>query len=272
MLTTNTVHLGKCEDVLKDVEDESVDLIFNDPPFNIDLKYNRYNDNLTYGEYYDWSESWINESARILKPEGSMYVAIGDEFAGEISVLLKKAGLKFRNWIVWHYTFGQNQRKKFSRCHTHILYFTKHASKFTFNLDDIRVPSARQLKYKDKRAKSGGKSPDDVWSVHMPGIEVPDYELKAYPEDFLVWNDSRICGTFKERYVDSDGSAHPCQMPLSVVFRIVKASSNEGDLVLDAFAGTGTTAVSAKQLNRNYIAIEMDPLYVDITKERLERI
>lgn len=138
------------------------------------------------------------------------------------------------------YTFGQNQKKKFNRSHTHILYFTKDKKRFVFNDKDIRVPSARQLIYKDKRANPIGKIPDDVWQF------------------------SRVCGTFKERI-----EKHPCQMPESLLELIIKASSNKGDLVLDPFGGTGTTAAAAKKLNRNFITIEISKEYYEIILKRL---
>ncbi len=195
---------------------------------------------MPYEEYYHWSTQWISECYRLLKNTGSIYIAIGDEFAGEISIILKKIGFYFRNWIIWYYTFGQNQRKKFNRAHTHILYFTKDKEKFTFNDKDIRIPSARQMIYKDRRANPIGKIPDDVWQF------------------------SRVCGTFKERIAN-----HPCQMPEMLLERIIKASSNEGDIVLDPFGGTGTTAVVAKRLNRKYITIEISKKYHDIILKRL---
>jgi len=161
----NKVYLGDCIDIMNQLPKSSIDLIFADPPFNIGLKYDTYKDDLSYQEYYSWSKKWISKCYRILKTSGSIYIAIGDEFAAEINLILKKTGFYFRNWIIWYYTFGQNQRKKFNRSHTHILYFTKHKEKFTFNADTIRVPSARQLKYKDKRANPKGKLPDDVWEI-----------------------------------------------------------------------------------------------------------
>ncbi|MCW7071994.1 MAG: site-specific DNA-methyltransferase [Methanophagales archaeon] len=110
---------------MKTLPNKSVDLVFADPPFNIGLKYDVYNDNLSYEKYYNWSEEWVKEACRLLKNRGAIYVAIGDEFAAELNIILKRRGFYFRNWIVWHYTFGQNQRKKFTRAHTHIFYFTK---------------------------------------------------------------------------------------------------------------------------------------------------
>jgi site-specific DNA-methyltransferase (adenine-specific) len=239
-METNKVYLGDCIEIMKRWPDSSIDLVFADPPFNIGLKYDNYNDNQKYEDYYNWSEKWIKETYRILKKTGSIYIAIGDEFAAEINIILKRMGFYFRNWIIWYYTFGQNQRKKFNRAHTNIHYFTKDRELFTFNDDKIRVPSARQLVYNDKRAHPHGKVPDDVWEF------------------------SRVCGTFKERLGD-----HPCQMPESLLERIIKTSSNEEDIVLDPFGGTGTTATVSKKLKRKYITVEISPKYFDVINKRL---
>jgi len=237
----NKIYLGDCIEIMKSFPDKSVDLFFADPPFNIGIKYDVHNDNMPYDEYYNWCEKWIKEAHRLLKRNGSIFIAIGDEFAAEINIILKRTGFYFRNWIIWYYTFGQNQRKKFNRAHTHILYFTKDKSHFTFNDKAIRIPSARQLIYKDKRANPIGKIPDDVW------------------------NFPRVCGTFKERIGN-----HPCQMPEDLLELIIKASTNEGDLVLDPFGGTGTTAAVAQRLKRNFITIEISKEYYNIILKRLQ--
>lgn len=235
------VYLGDCIEIMKSFPDQSVDLVFADPPFNIGIKYDVHNDNLPYDDYYNWSEKWIKEIYRLLKKNGSVYIAIGDEFAAEINIILKKTGFYFRNWIIWYYTFGQNQKKKFNRSHTHILYFSKDKDNFIFNDKDIRIPSARQLIYNDKRANPLGKLPDDVWQF------------------------SRICGTFNERI-----PGHPCQMPENLIELILKTSSNEGSIVLDPFGGTGTTAFVAKKLKRKFITIEISKKYYNIILKRLE--
>lgn len=237
----NRVIEGDCIEVMKTIPDNSIDLIFADPPFNIGLKYDSYNDKRSYEDYYNWSANWISETYRILKKTGTIYIAIGDEFAAEINLILKKTGFNFRNWLIWYYTFGQNQRKKFNRSHTHILYFTKDKEKFIFNDKDVRIPSARQQIYHDKRAHPLGKVPDDVWEF------------------------ARICGSFKERLGD-----HPCQMPEALLERIIRTSSNSGDVVLDPFGGTGTTVSVAKKLKRNYITTEISKNYFDVIKKRLE--
>jgi len=240
-MNNNKVYLGDCIEIMKGLPNNSIDLVFADPPFNIGLKYDNYNDKRSYNDYYEWSEQWIKETHRILKNNGSIYIAIGDEFAAEVKIILQKAGFYFRNWIVWYYTFGQNQRKKFNRSHTHILYFTKDKEKVIFNGDEIRIPSARQMLYNDKRAHPKGKIPDDIWEY------------------------SRVCGTFKERLGD-----HPCQMPESLLERIIKTSSNIGDIVLDPFGGTGTTAFVAKKLKRNYITMDISKKYYDVIEKRLK--
>ncbi len=240
-MEVNKVYLGDCVEIMKTLPEKSIDLIFADPPFNIGIKYDVHNDNMPYDAYYKWSERWISEAYRLLKDNGTIYIAIGDEFAAEINIILKKTGFYFRNWIIWYYTFGQNQRKKFNRAHTHILYFTKDKERFTFNDKDIRVPSARQLIYNDKRANPLGKIPDDVWQ---------------FP---------RVCGTFKERI-----GKHPCQMPEDLLELIIKTSSNEGDIVMDPFGGTGTTSAVAKKLKRNFITMEISKDYYTIIQKRLE--
>ncbi len=234
------IYLGDCIEIMKQLPSNSIDLIFADPPFNIGIKYNNYNDNLSYEEYCIWLEEWIKEAYRILEETGSIYIAIGDEFAAETNIILKKTGFYFRNWLIWYYTFGQNQRKKFSRAHTHIFYFTKDKKKFKFNGDDIRIPSARQLVYNDKRANPKGKIPDDVWQI------------------------SRVCGTFKERL-----GKHPCQMPENLLKRIILASSDIDDIVLDPFGGTGTTAIVAKKLRRHFITIEISEEYYNNILKRV---
>ncbi len=151
---------------------------------------------------------------------------------------LKDLGLTMRNWLVWHYTFGTNCKAKFARSKTHILYFVKDPNYFTFNADAIKIESARQ-RMGDKRAAAGGKIPDDVW-------EFP-----------------RLVGNARER------TEHPCQMPESVLERIVKVATNPGDWILDPFAGSGTTLAVAKRLKRNSVGIEQSEKFRRIIAERL---
>jgi len=215
-------------------------LIFADPPFNIGYKYDKYHDDKASDKYLAWTRDWIGACVGVLKPHGSFYIAIGDEYAANIKLIADEQGLAMRNWIIWHYSFGQQLKSKFARSHTHIFYFVRDAKNFVFHDEIVRVISDRQKKYSDKRANPAGKMPDDVWN--------------EYP---------RVCGTFIER------TGFPCQMPESLLARIIRVSSNEGDWVLDPFCGSGTTAAVAHKLNRTYTSIDISETYVQAAKERI---
>ncbi|MFC1792037.1 DNA-methyltransferase [Planctomycetota bacterium] len=221
-----------------------VDLIFADPPFNIGYKYDKYYDKVKKKNYIAWTEEWMSVCKKVLKPHGSFYIAIGDDYAANVKLIADELGLIMRNWIIWHYTFGQQMKNKYARSHTHIFYFVNDKTTFTFNDYAVRVPSDRQLIYNDKRANPAGKMPDDVWG--------------EYP---------RVCGTFKERT-----GWHPCQMPEVLLKRIIAASSNPGDCVLDPFCGSGTTAAAACQLGRKYVGVEISKQYVENSNKRLAQL
>ncbi len=151
-LRLNAVHNQDCLAGLKKLEDGSVDLAFADPPFNIGYDYDVYRDKLESHRYLAWSRDWTAEVVRVLKPHGTFWLAIGDEYAAELKVMLQgEHGLTCRSWVVWYYTFGVNCKNKFSRSHAHLFYMVKDAKQFTFNTEAIRVPSARQLVYADSR-------------------------------------------------------------------------------------------------------------------------
>jgi site-specific DNA-methyltransferase (adenine-specific) len=240
-LKPDTIVQGDCVKLLGGLAEPVADLVFADPPFNIGYKYDVYEDRKAYDDYYEWTKRWMGACAeKALKPAGSFWVAIGDEYAAEVKTIADSLGLHLRNWVIWHYTFGQNTKRKFARSHAHLFYFVKHPREFTFNDTAVRIPSARQTTYADKRANPKGKLPDDVWSF------------------------SRVCGTFNERV-----QWHPCQMPEKVLERIVRASSNPGDLVLDPFSGSGTTCVVGARLKRRYLGIDVSEDYVRQSRERL---
>ena len=248
---------GDCLQHLAGLPAGSVDLAFADPPFNIGYDYDLYDDRRSRASYLTWTEEWLGAVCRVLKPDGSFYVAIGDEFAAEVKVRLDALGLRLRNWIVWHYTFGVNCKQKFNRSHAHIFYYVADPKRFTFNADAVRVPSARQTTYADRRANPSGKLPDDTWVLR------PQEDGRFFSAHEDTWYVPRVCGTFKER------TLHPCQMPEAVLERIIRVSSNPGDLVLDPFAGSGTTLAVARRLGRRYLGIELSPEYAELVRERL---
>jgi len=240
----NNIICGDCIEVLGKVKEPFANLIFADPPFNIGYKYDKYYDKVKKKNYIAWTKDWMSACKKVLKPHGSFYIAIGDEYAANVKIIADELGLFMRNWLIWHYTFGQQTKNKFARAHTHIFYFVNDKNNFIFNDHAVRVPSDRQLVYNDRRANPAGKMPDDVWDEY-----------------------SRVCGTFKER-----AGWHPCQMPENLLKRIIAAGTNVGDCVLDPFCGSGTTPAVAKQLGRNFVGVEISEKYVQQTNKRLAQL
>ncbi|MHC5100787.1 MAG: DNA-methyltransferase, partial [Planctomycetota bacterium] len=121
----NQIICGDCIDLLSNVKEPFADLVFADPPFNIGYQYDHYKDTLKKDKYLHWTRDWMAACVNVLKPTGSFYVAIGAEYAAHIRIIGEELGLICRNWIIWHYTFGQHGKTKFSRAHAHIFYFAK---------------------------------------------------------------------------------------------------------------------------------------------------
>src|SRR5437764_5063852 len=261
-MDTDRIRQGDCLALLAELPAACVDLALADPPFNIGYEYDAYDDRRARADYLAWTEKWLTAVRRVLKPTASFYVAIGDEYAAEHKVRLDALGLTMRNWIVWHYTFGVNCLKKFNRSHAHVLYYVKdpRPGGFTFNADAVRVPSARMTTYADRRANPVGKLPDDTWVLR------PQEDERFFTPESDTWYNSRVCGTFRER------GEHPCQMPEAVLERIIRVASNPGDVVLDPFAGSGTTLAVAKPLRRRYLGMELSEKYAAATERRLAKV
>ena len=247
---------------LKDLDAAAVDLAFADPPFNIGYDYDVYRDTLETSDYLDWCRDWTAEVVRVLKPDGAFWLAIGDEYAAELKVMLQREHrLHCRSWVVWYYTFGVNCKTKFSRSHAHLFHMVKDPARFTFNRDAIRVPSARQLVYGDKRADPEGRLPDDTWILRPQ--DVP----QSFSAEEDTWYFPRVAGTFRER-----AGFHSCQMPEQLLGRIIRACSNAGEVVLDPFGGSGTTLAVAKKLGRRYLGFELSQKYAEQIEQRLAAI
>jgi DNA modification methylase len=257
----NRIHQGDCVAGLNALPAETVDLAFADPPFNIGYKYDVYDDRREREHYLDWSRQWIAAVYRALKPNGTFWLAIGDEYAAELKVMSQDIGFHTRSWVVWYYTFGVNCKNKFTRSHAHLFYFVKNKEAFTFRGDapENRIPSARQLVYNDSRANPKGRLPDDTWILR------PQDMADCFQADEDTWYFPRVAGTFKER-----AGFHGCQMPEQLLGRIIRSCSNEGDLVLDPFSGSATTLVTAKKLGRDYLGFELSPDYAERGAQRVE--
>lgn len=298
----DAVNHGDCVKGIQKLDEGSVDLVFADPPFNIGYEYDVYDDHKDYDKYLTWSRDWIKAVHRVLKPDGTFWLAIGDEHAAELKLIAENRypglpictdeptgkanevkarlgrprsgpgrtvngppGFFCRSWVIWYFTFGVNCKMKFSRSHTHLFHFVKDRKRFTFNAAKIRIKSARQLVYKDKRQNPDGRLPDDVWIQRRDfWIQRPQDQPEVFPPDGDCWYFSRVAGTFNERQ-----GWHGCQMPERLLGRIIEASSNRGDLVLDPFVGSGTTLVVAKKLRREYVGFELSEEYAQQARERL---
>ncbi len=261
--TLNQIRLKDCIKGMKALPPGSIDLVFADPPFNIGYDYDVYDDAKEHNHYLKWSKQWIQGVHRVLKPDGTFWLAIGDEYAAELKVLSQEIGFHCRNWVIWYYTFGVNCTKKFTRSHAHLLYFVKDPKRFTFRAEALenRIPSARQLVYNDTRANPNGRLPDDTWILR------PQDLAGRFKAEEDTWYFPRVAGTFKER-----AGFHGCQMPEQLLGRIIRTCSNEGDVVLDPFSGSATTLAVAKKLGRSYFGYDLSKEYVKQGLARLQKV
>ena len=257
------IHHGDCIAGMNSLPAGSVDLVFADPPFNIGYDYDVYHDAKDYDEYLAWSRTWIGAVHRVLKPDGTFWLAIGDEYAAELKLESQKLGFHIRSWVIWYYTFGVNCKSKFSRSHAHLFYFVKDPKQFTFRCEELenRIPSARLLVYGDRRSNPNGRLPDDTWILR------PQDLAGHFSAEEDTWFFSRVAGTFKER-----AGFHGCQMPEQLLGRIIRICSHEGEVVLDPFSGSATTLAVAKKLGRRLIGFDLSSDYVERGTRRLQQI
>jgi len=258
----NSIHHLDCLAGMAAMDAGSVDLAFADPPFNIGYQYDVYDDRKEHQHYLDWSRQWMTQVHRVLKPSGTFWLAIGDEYAAELKLLGQEIGFHCRSWVIWYYTFGVNCVQKFTRSHAHLFYFVKDPDNFTFRSEELenRIPSARQLVYNDKRANPRGRLPDDTWILRPQDLA----DCFSSAED--TWYFPRVAGTFKER-----AGFHGCQMPEQLLGRIIRFCSHSGERVLDPFSGSATTLAVAKKLGREYIGFDLSEDYIAAGRARLER-
>ena len=233
---------------LKKVQDDSIDLIFIDPPYNLGKKYA---DNIddswnSEKEYIDWVYSWLDIAIKKLNKNGSLYIMNSVQNMPYIDIYLRDK-LHILSRIVWSYDSAGVQAKNFYGClYEPIIFAVKSKYKYTFNSDDILV-----------EAKTGAKRNLIDYRKDPP----KKYNAKKVPGN--VWNFPRV------RYKMPEYVEHPSQKPEVLLERIVRASSNAGDIILDLFAGTFSLGVVCKRLNRNYIGIEKSRQYSDIGEKRL---
>ncbi len=221
---------------LRKLPDKSINLIVTDPPYNLNKNYGMNQDNLEFNEYLEFSREWLKEAYRVLSDNGSLYVFMGMKYISYVySILEQEIGMHFNSWITWFYTQGIGKTKGFSPRHDDILLFTKHPTKFVFNLDDIRIPQKFYRSVNNMR----GANPGNVWEFsHM-------------------------------HYCNKNRKKHPTQKPEALYERMILASSNEGETVLDPFLGSGTLLRVCQQTGRKGIGIDNNPEYIKMANERL---
>ena len=253
----NILYEGDSLEWLKSIESETVDLIFADPPYNI--KKAEWDKFESQEKYIEWSMRWIKEASRVLKKTGTLYICGFSEILAD----LKHPSMRYFKvckWLIWYYKNKANLGKDWGRSHESILHLRK-SKIFTMNIDDVRIPYGKHtLKYPEhpqaatSQYGNGGKR-KDVWTPHPLG---------AKPKDVIEV--PTTCNGMGEK------TPHPTQKPEELLRKLILASSNEGDLVIDPFSGSGTTLVVAEQLNRKWMGCEINPEYNQWAIQRLENV
>lgn len=241
--------LGDSLDVMNSMKSNSVDLIFADEPYNIGKNFgNNFDSWSSTNDYIDWNKKWISEAMRILKNSGTIYIMTATQFMPFIDVFMQTE-YNVLSRVVWHYdSSGVQSKKMFGSLYEPILIANVSTeSVFTFNSEDILI-----------EAKTGAKRKLIDYRKNPPR----PYNVKKLPGN--VWDFSRV------RYKMQEYENHPTQKPESLLERIIKVSSNVGDIVFDPFAGSFTTGSVARKLGRKNISIDMNEDYYKIGLRRLE--
>ena len=236
------------EALSNEVCDNSIDLIFVDPPYNIGKNFNGHKDKwATDEDYLIWCYKWIDLCIRKLKQNGSMYIMTSTQFMPFFDIFIRKK-MTILSRLVWYYdSSGVQAKNYFGSMYEPILFCVKNPEDYTFNADEILV-----------EAKTGAKRKLIDYRKNPPQV----YNSEKVPGN--VWEFARV------RYRMDEYENHPTQKPVALLERIIKASTNVGDTVLDPFSGTFTTSFVAKQLNRKSIGIELQEDYVKIGLRRLQ--
>jgi adenine-specific DNA-methyltransferase len=240
--------LGDALEALNSISDNSIDLIFADPPYNIGKNFNGHIEKWkTEDEYLNWCYVWLELCIRKLKCNGSLYVMTATQYMPFFDIYLRKR-LTILSRIVWYYdSSGVQAKKYYGSMYEPILYCVKDKKNYTFNNADILV-----------EAKTGAKRKLIDYRKPIPSV----YSSEKIPGN--VWEFSRV------RYRMDEYENHPTQKPVALLDRILKASSNVGDTVMDPFSGTFTTSFVANQLGRKSLGIEQQEEYVKIGLRRLQ--
>ena len=246
--SNHTIHHGDALEVLRsEIDSDSIDLVFVDPPYNIGKKFSEFKDSWPSDtEYVEWAYQWIDECIRALKPTGTLYLMTSTQAMPYFDLYVRK-NLEILSRIVWSYdSSGVQAKKHYGSKYELILHCVKNIKSYCFNADDILV-----------EAKTGAKRKLIDYRGDVPKL----YNTKKVPGN--VWDFPRV------RYRMHEYEEHPSQKPEALLERIIRASSNKGDLILDPFSGTFSTAAVAKKLGRKSISIELQDEYLKIGLRRV---
>ncbi len=246
-MNLNVILHGDCLEILHTIPDNSVDVTFADPPFNLNKKYNSYSDRRSLDTYLLWCKQWITEMVRITKPTGSIFVHNIPKWLTFYASFLNEIA-DFRHWISWD-AMSTPLGKTLMPTHYGILFYAKDKKLNKFY--EVRHPHKRCRKCNVLLKDYGGKKA----GLHPFGPLASD-----------VWTDLHRIKHAKNR------DEHPCQLPETILERLILMTTDEGDIILDPFNGTGTTVIAAKRLGRKYIGIELDKQYVTIAEEKLRNV
>ena len=229
---------GDAVEEMKKIPDKSIDLVVTDPPYNLNKNYGNNQDKLEFDDYLDFSKQWLREASRVLKDDGTIYVFMGMRYISYIyNILEQDLNMTFNSWITWFYTQGVGKTKGFSPRHDDILMFTKSPKKYVFNLDDVRIPQKFYRSVNNMR----GANPGNVWEFsHM-------------------------------HYCNKNRKKHPTQKPEGLYERMILASSNVGDIVLDPFAGIGSVPYQAVKMGRRGLGVELKEEYYQQAAQNLQK-
>lgn len=258
MMKKNSVFIGDINDFLSKIEDNSVDLIVADPPYNQNI--DKWDIFKTENDYFDFMYSWLDLAIRKLSPKGSIYLFNNAYNSAFIMSYLVKKGLFFKNWIIWYKKDGFSpSRTKFVNNQETVLFFTKSKNNYTFNFEAIRVPYSSESRMKAAE-KTGILKNNKRWYPNPNGKLCTD-----------VWEFSsvRLKNKVNGRTIKTN---HPTPKPKDMIKRIISASTNENDLVLDLFSGSGITSIVCLEMNRNFLACEKNELYAKEIIEKLNKI
>lgn len=251
MLEFNKIYHSDCINLMSEIEDETIDLIIADPPYNLKKNFGNSSDIWeSIEDWVEWSKKWISESKRILKPTGSIFIYGIHHYLCYLQVYLYEIGMLYRRQIIWHYENGFSGYKNGpAATYEPILWFSK-SNEFVYT--PIREPYKSQERLKNKITKNG-----KVWTPNPEGKHAGD-----------VWNFPTLAGRrFKDEKVD-----HPTQKPLSISNRIIQYFSLPNSVVFIPFAGSGSECVSSLTNKRNFIASEINPNYIKIANIRLQEV